>query len=128
MILGKDVSVFEEMKQNLKSKDDEIISLKNKIKAIEKENQNIKQQRDDFIADCGFVIDYKALNVFSIERVLVKSNSTYGYDREVTNIGYIIEDKILEWSFSCSRITHERLVKEFSEYMRVRNLVKAEES
>jgi hypothetical protein len=128
MILGKDVSVFEEMKQNIKSKDNEISNLKNRIKVLERENQGIRQQRDDFIADCGFVIDYKALNVFSIERVIVGSNSSYEYDREATNIGYIIGDKILEWSFSCSRVTHERLVKEFSEYMRVRNLVKAEES
>lgn len=128
MVIGKDVSVFERMKQNLKDSETEIDNLKNRIKIIEEENQHIKKQRDEILGDCGFAIDYKALNAFSIERMIARPNGNYKYDYEVTNIGYIIDGKIHEWCFSCSREIHERLVNGFLEYMRIRNQVEAKES
>ena len=122
MITGKHAAEFEGLKSDIKSRENEISTLKDRIKAYEELIQELREQRDEIVAGCGFAIDYKALNVFSIERTVVPQDSEYKYDREATNIGYLIDGEVFEWCFRCSRETHERLVKEFNEYVKTRNL------
>jgi len=104
------------------NKKDEMISfMKNKIKNLEKEIDDLKNQRYDNIADCGFEIDFKELNVFSIEREIIPKDRYNRDNREATTIGYKENGKLEEWNLSCSRETHERLVKEFKAYIRIKH-------
>jgi len=104
------------------SKKDEMISfMENKIKNLESELCRLKNERYNVIENCGFEVDFKMLNAFSIEREIIPSDLTNRYDREVTTIGYKENGKLEEWNLSCSRETHERLVKEFKAYVLFKN-------
>jgi seryl-tRNA synthetase len=92
-------------------------ALEKKKRLLENELQDTLQQKSDIIADCECSVNFKTLNAFSIERVLKPKDGQYSFVREITNIGYMVNDKIHEWFFACSREAHERLVKEFNEYM-----------
>jgi hypothetical protein len=105
----------------LKSKEADILTLKVGVKRLQDELDDFKNTRDDIIEDCGFEIDYKGLDAFSIERTVVLKDRDKKYDREKTVIGHLVDGKIQEWSFSCSRKTHERLVLELKSYIRMKN-------
>jgi predicted nucleic acid-binding Zn-ribbon protein len=111
------------LEQTILSREAEINSLKLYVKRLQGELDNIREARDDIVAECGFEIDYRGLNAFSIERTIVNKDKNQKYDREKTIIGHIVDGKINEWSFSCSRETHERLVKEFKDYIRLKHQV-----
>lgn len=103
MLTGKDKKLFEKMKEDLKQRDTEILTLKHSLKRI-------TDVRDEAIKNCGFSIDFENLNAFSIERMVQD-------EKEKTSIGYFVNGKVCEWCFFCSRETHERLVREFNEYV-----------
>lgn len=121
MICGKHVAEMEELKTAVKNKDNEISSLKDELEAIKKEIDEIKKERYEVIADCSFEIDFKGFNVFSIERMEKPLEKYETFNREVTNLGYLQDNKIKEWIFYCNRETHEKIVKQFKEYIRLRN-------
>jgi len=109
------------LEQKIKDRGAEILCLKSDILDLQREIDDFKSTRDKIIEGCGFEIDYKGLDVFSIERTVVPKNNNQKYDREKTIIGYLVDGKINEWSFSCSRDIHERLVQEFKAYIRMKN-------
>jgi len=69
-----------------------------------------KEQDEKVVADChsaDFVVDWKRLNVFSVER--------HGGEKEAyTIIGYFDKDGCIdEWKFYCSLEQHNKLAQEF---------------
>lgn len=116
----KDEKIFL-LENNLKDKNAEILCLKSDLANLQKELDDLKNARHSIIEDCGFEIDYKGLDAFSIERTVVPKNKDQKFDREKTIIGHLVDGKINEWAFSCSRETHERLVQEFKAYIRMKN-------
>lgn len=121
MITGKHVTEMEKLEKTIRDKDNEILSLKSELKTIKKEIYEIKNERYTVISECAFEIDFKGFNVFSIERMEKPREEYENFNREVTNIGYFQDGKVEEWIFYCSRETHEKIAKQFHEYIRLKN-------
>lgn len=121
MISGKHVAEMEKLKIAVKDKDNEISSLKAELETIKKEIDGIKNERYTMISECAFEIDFKGFNAFSIERMEKPREKYETFSREVTNIGYFQDGKVKEWIFYCSRETHEKIAKQFHEYIRLKN-------
>lgn len=121
MIFGKHVAEMEKLEVAIKDKDNEISSLKAELEAIKKEIDEIKKERYIVISECAFEIDFKGFNVFSIERMERPREKYETFNREVTNIGYFQDGKVKEWIFHCSRETHEKIAKQFHDYIRLKN-------
>ena len=82
---------------------------------LESKNQKQRNVVYDDIDGSTHVFDWATVNAFSIER-----NMKYEYDELVayTIIGFIRADgETGEWSFICSQEEHNRLAKDFEEYL-----------
>ena len=121
MIFGKHVAEMEKLEIAVRDKDKEISSLKAELEAIKKEIDGIKKERYSVISECSFEIDFKGFNVFSIEREEMPREENESFDREITSIGYFQDGKVNEWVFYCSRETHEKIARQFREYIRLKN-------
>ena len=122
MIIGqKDNEMVSELSHTINERDQEIALLKDRIKNLEKELDGIKKERYEQIAECSFEIDFKEFNVFSIERMEKPKEAYETFNREVTNIGYLIDGKPKEWIFYCTRETHEKIVEKYKSYISLRN-------
>ena len=108
-------------------------NLKVELEDLKKENRRLKHTNDFYehtlrieMNAASFSVDWKAMNAFSIER--------NWYDGALrTIIGYMLQepaihtegedskitykDVVREWYLHCSAEEHERLVKEFNEYV-----------
>lgn len=81
-----------------------IKKLKTQITELE---SKINQLYDEELEKSDFEFDFKSSNAFSIERV--KQNG-----ENATIIGYFKdEDKIGEWTFTCSFAEHQKLAEQF---------------
>lgn len=78
---------------------------------------DLKTVEDNIIEQSSFVVDFAAMNAFSIERL--KSDKG-GYK---TVIGYFLitetTKEVKEWTLHCNLNTHNRLASEFEQYMKV---------
>lgn len=88
-------------------------------KELEAKNETIRAYLNS-AKDNTFVIDWKAMNAFSVERI-AREGSVY------TIIGYILQndyedDKkqslVKEWTLYCSEEQHEKLASEFQAYIK----------
>lgn len=109
------------------------MDLQNQLDALKKENESLKYSNDAYksrleteMNSASFVIDWKTMNVFSVERMW--SNGLHK-----TIIGYLLaepviytesddqrvthKDVVREWSLYCSAEMHEKLANEFKEYL-----------
>lgn len=103
----------------------ENIKLQQKINLLEHELEKYKARLSVEYAAASFSIDWKVMNVFSIERNLCND----GTQNHRTILGYMTEepvttvensvtykDVVREWTLYCSHDEHQRLVAEFNEY------------
>lgn len=123
MITGKDKKLMEKLTLELEDKDFIIANLRADKNHLKEELDSTKNENYLNVAECSFEVDFNNLRAFSIERVITPKSSSHKSDKEQTNIGYFVDDKIQEWTFSCSRETHERLAQEFKLYMQTRTKV-----
>lgn len=100
-------------------------TIKRQNETIKALNEKISELQKTFSSEynCPVSVDFESLNVFSIERNPgVGSNS---YPRTI--LGYKDADSVnREWYFYCSASVHEKLVKEFNEYIIKKNNKTAE--
>jgi hypothetical protein len=106
--------------------------LKVQLEDLKKENEKLayankvyKERLESEMANASFAVDWKTMNVFSIERMwengvpktilgyILEEPVVYteGDDQRVTH-----KDVVREWTLYCSAEKHEQLVKEFIEY------------
>ena len=103
----------------------ENVKLQNKINHLEHELEKYKTRQHVEYAAASFSIDWKLMNVFSIERNLCND----GTQNHRTILGYMMaepvttiennityKDVVREWTLYCSHEEHQRLVAEFNEY------------
>ena len=95
------------LKRRIESRDIQIKHLEEKLAQVQAEKVDaIKAD----VNDSEFVIDWKNMDVFSIER-MGDHNAAY------TVLGHWIEENgqkvIHEWKFYCSHEQHQKLAKEF---------------
>ena len=100
--------------------------LKQQVEKLEAELKAYKEwwaKMLDDARDSEIVLDFEALNVFSIER-MIKSNETIpctiiGYLKEETTINdegkVITNNGVKEWYYYCSDKRHQELVDKFKE-------------
>jgi len=114
MNLPKDRAKLHNMIAELTRDKDELEKrLRLKIENLQNDLQLARKEQLDKVAECAFEINFAAIKAFSIERH-VRNDGV-----EATNIGYLNEnkgDRIGEWTFTCSRATHDRLAREFLKY------------
>jgi hypothetical protein len=110
MVTGKDKKLMEKLTLDLKDKDFIIANLREELDITKNENYLN-------VIECSFEVDFYSLHAFSIERLIIPKSSSTKSDKEQTSIGYLVDGKIQEWIFSCSRETHERLAQEFKLYI-----------
>lgn len=110
----------------------EVSNLKVQIEDLKKENEKLKYANDAYrkrleteMANASFSVDWKTMNVFSIERMwengipktilgyILEEPVVYteGDDQRVTH-----KDVVREWTLYCSAEKHEDLVKEFNDW------------
>jgi recombinational DNA repair protein RecR len=86
-----------------------------RIKSYQDEIANMNKERDDKVqADCEtatFVIDWKNMDVFSLERM-------GDHKTAYTVLGHWVKNtdgtkEVHEWKFYCSHEQHEKLAKQF---------------
>ena len=107
-----------------------------RIKELEDENQRLeyankayKDRLDDEYSKASYALDWEKMNAFSIERMM-----EHGIPKTV--IGYITQEPLIttsgndenqiitekdivrEWTLYCSHEEHQRLVKEFNDYVK----------
>lgn len=91
-----------------------IADLHKRIDELTLYNDQLVKQVDDIATStrtCTVVFDFKAMQAFSVERV---TRGKY----PATVIGYIKpENQLGEWTLFCSQEQHERLAKEFVQYL-----------
>lgn len=97
---------------------EEILDLKDKINELKQR----LHAHEDAEHSASFSIDWSALDVFSIERNPQKQppQTTIGYKvikEQVVDGVKVFNLKTEEWYYCCSLAEHERLVKEFNEYI-----------
>ena len=92
------------MKQLDKNKEllDKIDDLQRKIDYL---NHHINNE----INASSFEPDFNAINVFSIERNINES-------KPCTIVGYILDNKVCEWYWYCSKEQHHKLVTQFKAF------------
>lgn len=110
----------------------------NRISELEKENRKLRNElkdANDVIASVNSaitaatpVIDFDALDVFSIERLVDNNRPTtvighYVYNPVVNDNGEFVaqETKIKQWYLFCNNERHEELVKQFKEWKAKQN-------
>ena len=104
----------ENLKREVESLEILITNRDNEIKRLQAEIDKMHKDRVDVIKadvnDSEFVIDWKNMDVFSIERMGDKQAA-------YTVLGHWIEENgqkvIHEWKFYCSHEQHQKLAKEF---------------
>ena len=113
--------------------------LLDQIDKLTEQNKNLQDRKDaelqkqrnvvyDDIDACIHVFDWEAVNAFSIERNMKKQEgeliayTVIGYKRGVSDKGNICTG---EWMFICSQEEHNRLAKQFQEYLASKKPVKA---
>lgn len=89
--------------------------LKEKDSTIEALKRINKEQLEKIAIDSDIYIDFSKINVFSIERRMVDTNTR----TLQTVIGYLLPDNnggqtVKEWCFLCSQEQYEELVKHFN--------------
>lgn len=90
------------------------------INRLEDKNQKQRNVAYDDIDNCIHAFDWEAVGAFSIERNMKVQDgeliayTVIGYQRSINN-----DDNICtgEWMFICSQEEHNRLAKEFQEYL-----------
>ncbi len=105
-------SKIESLDSQLQSEIDKWQGLMEKARdEIDRLNKIISEQGGEFI------FDWETMDAFSIER-----------DAEHTTIGYLHfpvhdapQSEVKEWHYHCNLETHNRLAKEFREYLACRN-------
>ena len=115
MLFGIDKFTY----SNLKLECEELRIKNIRLKA---DNDAYRQSIDREFSNASFGIDWDAMKVFSVER-----NWNNGFP--VTILGYMLsepaihteeqvtyKDVVREWTLHCSGETHEKLVKEFTEW------------
>ena len=116
--------------------DEEIDKALKKIQSLEREKINLqerikeyKTRTEDEYSKASYALDWKKMNAFSIERMM-----EHGIPKTV--IGYITQEPLIttsgndenqiitekdivrEWTLYCSHEEHQRLVKEFNDYVK----------
>lgn len=106
-----------------------------RIKELETENKNLsyavdayKKRLEDEYSKASYSIDWKKINAFSIERMWDNGTqkTVIGYmqqDPVVTTEGegeskVTYKDVVREWTLYCTHEEHQRLVKQFNEYVK----------
>ena len=100
----------------------ELEDLRNENEKLKVDNNAYKKRIDGEFSNASFAIDWDAMKVFSVER-------NFGFNGPVTILGYMLsepathtegtvtfKDVVREWTLHCSAETHEKLVKEFTEW------------
>lgn len=72
-------------------------------------NDNLNNKLYETASKCPMVIDWNIIKVFSVERTIMNGTP-------ITNIGYILDSKILQWNLYCSEEIHNKLVNDFIEW------------
>lgn len=103
----------------------ENVKLQQKINELEFKVEKYEKRLVGEYATVSYSIDWKLMNVFSIERNLCMD----GTQNHKTILGYMMEepvttvendvtykDVVREWTLYCSHEEHQRLVAEFNEY------------
>jgi hypothetical protein len=88
------------------------------IKSLQADLDRLREEKADEVrADvqsANFVIDWKVMNAFSVERMgdAKEAYTIIGYwNKNESGLAYVAE-----WKFYCSLEQHQKLAKEFSEY------------
>jgi hypothetical protein len=119
------IYVLEQVNESLQQKVQEYDSLLkqvqelNNVKIIDSDKENVVT---DEILNCTPKIDFERMKVISIERMWKQLNvGTQSRTIECTIIGYIKKDDTTfgEWMIVTSSENHEKLVKEFEEYLKI---------
>lgn len=121
ILFDEDAKKMKKLDIKLCASQSEVISLKSTVKNLEAEVVELKNERHRIIAECSFEIDFKNFKVFSIERTVAHLDKSDKFRQETTVLGHIVEGKINEWVFHCSRETHEKLVRKFQDYLKSEN-------
>lgn len=91
-----------------------IADLNKRIDALTLYNEQLSKQVEDLgisARNCTVVCDFKSMQAFSLERVTRGSSPA-------TVVGYIRPDNSVgEWYLRCNEEQHERLAKEFVQYV-----------
>lgn len=99
------------------------VDISNRDRLIESLNADLdrlRKEKDEEVRrdvqSSTFVIDWRNMDAFSIERMGDDGKTAY------TVIGYYIVNEhskreVCEWKFYCSQQQHDKLAKEFSEYI-----------
>ena len=103
------------------------VKLQQKINHLEDQIKKYQERLEGEFASASFSVNWKAMNVFSIERNIT------GLDGTKTILGYLLSepyttsdgsvtstDVVREWTLYCSHKEHERLVAEFNEYKKTK--------
>ena len=107
-----------ELKERIRQLQNDIDYRDRMIKSLEADLERLRKERDEVVrADVQsstFVIDFKNLDVFSVERMGEGSADAY------TILGYWVHHpdgskSVDEWKFYCSHEQHEKLAKEFQD-------------
>ena len=91
-----------------------IDELERKVEQLEADNRRLREETDAVVIEdihsATFVIDWKTMNAFSVERL--------GWGKQCyTVIGYLQGSDTREWKFYCSKDQHESLAKEFKQWI-----------
>jgi hypothetical protein len=98
---------------------DRIVELEDKVDSLKAEITRLRDTKDyEFKKDLDgstFEFDFKALNAFSIERIVDNKtpHTVIGYIRSKCEDG---STNIGQWVFYCSQKEHNRLAEKFVEY------------
>jgi len=104
-------------------------NLKCELEDLRNENHRLRRANDEYknringeFSSASFGINWGTMNVFSVER-------NWSHGCPVTILGYLLsepvthteeqvtyKDVVREWTLHCSAETHEKLVKEFTEW------------
>lgn len=83
-----------------------------------KENYELRCKLYDSAVNSEMQVDFEKMNAFSIERIYDDKHppaTIIGYKHKVSEL----EVQIKEWNLACSQATHDRLVKEFNQYINI---------
>lgn len=109
----------------------ELSELRLRISELEQANEKLayankvyQERLESDYNKASYVIDWSAINAFSVERMWENGHqkTVIGYmlaePVSTTEGGVTTKDVVREWTLYCSHNEHERLVKEFSEYIK----------
>ena len=107
-----------ELKEKVRQLQNDIEYRDRMIKSLEADLFRLREEKNEEVRkdvqSSTFVIDWKNMNAFSIERMGDGGHEAY------TIIGYFLKDSdgcnnVHEWKFYCSLKQHEKLAKEFAD-------------